>query len=454
MKLNKTLQRGIALLLMTATSTVVTAQDSMFDNAVSIRPNGDSTLYYNIGGGEPYLFAYDQRYHLKLGVGIRWSTGNICDGFDPEISIKNTLEDAERSLYGYIDDVIASIPTLITSWGISKLQEANPGIYDLITKGLVDAKEEYNLSVKSCEAMVQDVSNGEDPLDGWVSIGTKDSWSEESGGEPDAGRAQERAEDNAGNEGIQGPSGIALGGRNQEPIHTVGDVVGAGYDHLNPGSTDRRIENLWSHRDDAVDWVTSVVGEKEIRVCNHCSPKLNTKVGQGLRTKIKEEREIIAPELGTLVGMSDQPTREELDGISVPGMGIMVTEDLIRALKEEDNSAQRSILGSRLATELALARTVERALVSIDLLKTGRQEPNVAANSQYQKEALAAITQLQNEIEGILYEQNVKQQVFAKTAQVLMERRETRMKSNEAGGAVRTPNSTRGELFNGGVKNR
>lgn len=419
---------------------------------VEIRPIDNSALYYNIGGGEPYLFAYDQRYHLSLGVGFRWSTGNVCAGFDPEASIKNTLRDAERSLYGYVDDVISSIPTLVASWGISKLQEANPGIYDLITKGLVDAKEEYNLSVKSCEAMVNDVSNGENPVDGWVSIGTRDSWNEQSS-QPDAGAAEKEVERTAGNEGIQGPDGIQLGGRWQEPIRTVGDVVGAGYNHLNPGSTDPRIEKLWSHRDDAVDWVTSVVGEKEVKVCKSCSPKLKTQIGQGLRTKIKEEREEIAPELGTLVGMSSQPTKDELDEISAPGMGIMVTEDLIRALREEENTAERSILGARLATELALARTVEKALVAMDLIKAGRQEPNIAANAEYQKEADKVLSRLQAEIDGILYEKDVRQQVFAKTAQVLMERRSIRMQSGDAGAAVGLPNSPDIQPFSGGVRN-
>lgn len=427
------------------------AADVDFTN-VEIRPVDNSALYYNIGGGEPYLFAYDKRYHLNLGVGVRWSAGNICSGFDPKVSIKNTLRDAERSLYGYVDDVIASIPTLVMSWGISKLQEANPGIYDLITKGLVDAKEEYNLSVKSCEAMTNDVANGENPVDGWVSIGTRDSWSKQSS-EPDAGQAEEAVERTAGNEGIQGPGGVDLGGRHQEPIRTVGDVVGAGYDHLNPVSTERRIEALWSHRDDAVDWVTSVVGEKEVRVCKHCSPKLKTKIGQGLRTKIKEERENIAPELGTLVGMSSQPTKDELDNISAPGMGIMVTEDLIRALREETSTAERSILGGRLATELALARTVEKALVAMDLIKAGRQEPNVAANAEYQKEADKVLTRIQSEIDGILYEKNVKQQVFANTAQVLMKRRSARMGSGDAGAAIGRSASPDIQPFSGGVRN-
>ncbi|WP_049722439.1 integrating conjugative element protein [Gilvimarinus polysaccharolyticus] len=427
------------------------AADIDFAN-LDIRPVDNSALYYNIGGGEPYLFAYDKRYHLNLGVGFRWSAGNVCTGFDPKASIKNTLRDTERSLYGYVDDVIASIPTLVASWGISKLQEANPGIYDLITKGLVDAKEEYNLSVKSCEAMTNDVANGENPVDGWVSIGTRDSWNNQAS-EPDAGQAEETVERTAGNEGIQGPGGVDLGGRYQEPIRTVGDVVGAGYDHLNPASTERRIENLWSHRDDAVDWVTSVVGEKEVKVCKSCSPKLKTKIGQGLRTKIKEEREYIAPELGALVGMSSQPTKDELDNISAPGMGIMVTEDLIRALREESSTAERSILGARLATELALARTVEKALVSMDLIKAGRQEPNVAANAEYQKEADKVLARLQSEIDGILYEQNVKQRVFAKTAQVLMERRSARMSSGDAGAAIGRSASPDIQPFSGGVRN-
>jgi hypothetical protein len=89
----------------------------------------------------------------------------------------------------------------------------------------------------------------------------------------------------------------------------------------------------------------------------------------------------------------------------------------------------------------------------MDMIKAGRQEPNVAANAEYQKEADKVLSRLQAEIDGILYEKDVKQQVFAKTAQVLMERRSIRMQSGDAGAAVGLPNSPDIQPFSGGVRN-
>src|SRR5690625_7063657 len=88
------------------------------------------------------MFGYTNRTRVSLGLGANWSVGNACS-FDPKAGITNTFSNAKHSLNAFISDVAGNASSLAAGWGITKLQEMNPGLYDLITKGLADARNSY-----------------------------------------------------------------------------------------------------------------------------------------------------------------------------------------------------------------------------------------------------------------------------------------------------------------------
>ena len=151
--------------------------------------------------------------------------------------------------------------------------------------------------------------------------------------------------------------------------------------------------------------------------------------------------------MAPLLRTHDTPTIDELNAISAPGMGLMITEPVILALREE-SGPERALLANRLSAEIALARTMEKALVALDLLRAGRQEANIAANAEATASIDASIARLQSEIDGILYERDVRQRVLADTARLLSERHAAR--TSEATGAVGASSSPPA-MQNGGI---
>lgn len=452
--------KTIAMMVLTTTLIAPSA-------IAQLRPSDGGTWYYEIGGADPYMFGYTNRTRVTLGLGANWSVGNACS-FDPKATITDTFANAEYSLNAFIDDVAGNAASLAAGWGISKLQEMNPGLYDLITKGLADARNSYNLSVKNCQEIVSDNQSGRNPVDGWIKVSKADSWKEKTSSGGNAVEADREISENPGEEGVTWVGGRKAGGIGQPPIQTIGDSVFAGYNHLtnngqssgdsgnddesndgigNDYPADQRVTRIWSTPENASEWVTSVVGEEEVRVCNNCE-KLKTRVGQGLRLQVQSEKTEVDEELAPLLQTHDSPTTAELDAISVPGMGLMITEPVILALREE-TGPERALLANRLSAEVALARTMEKALVALDLLKAGRQEANIAANAEAKAAIDNSIARLQDEIDGILYERDVRQRVLADTARLLSERHSARSTSPTSGSMG--PSSPLPSIKDGGI---
>ena len=417
--------------------------------AQTVRPMGDGNWYYSIGGGDPMMYYHQSnKTTLDLEVGAEWNLFRRCS-FDPSFSISDTFSNIEENLYGMANDVLDSALVTFSAWGLSKIQENHPGLYDQIAKGLSDAKESYQLSLKNCRDVQADLRANRNPIDGWYSVTRKSSWAQASAEGENPVTAEAEIEENSGERGLTWVGGDLAGGRNldntlQPPIRAVGDVVWAGYDHLvgddvidlddadgMPEVTgDPNIARVFPDPEDAAEWTVAVVGEREIRLCDGCE-KLNTTVGQGLRFQYKEERRLVDPQLQAVVADLDFD-EEDLDALSVNSMGITVNEHLIRSLQQAPIQ-ERLLTMNRLAGEIALARVMEKALMARDLLNAGSLEPNVTAVGDVAtSEVEYARARLQQEIDNILYEARVRKEVINNAAGVISERGANREASPEA----------------------
>lgn len=428
-------------------------------HAASPRPTGNGTWYYTLGGGNPYLgYAQSDRTNIDIGVGARWSTLNSCQ-FDPAASIRDTFDDAQNSVYGLSNQVTDSAQLAIKSWGLTQIQQNFPGLYDFITKGLAEASAKFEVAVKNCRDYQRDLEKGNNPIDGWLKVARKTEWATASASGQNPTTVQRKVDTRAADKGVPWVGGQMRGGVGAPPIDVIGDTVSTGYEHVTGGSSGstetptsgsgsgntntggstgvnyqpQSISTVFSNAEEAKTWTTAVVGERIVRTCTDCN-KMEVRVGQGLRLQHAEEKKTVVENLNTLVYGSEPPTDEQLVSLSAPGMGLQVTPKLITSLRDE-REAERLILMDRLASEIALARSMEKALLARDLLGAGLQEPNIAANEVARNEINNAKQRLTDEIDNILFEQRVRKEVFAQTAAAIGQRNTLR---NSAGDASQT----------------
>lgn len=423
------LQKTIRMFLVMSAAMMVVGAASAGD---LVRPTGDGAWYYAIGGGDPYMY-YNQsnKTTLNLSAGAEWNMFRGCS-FDPSFGISETFSDIEHNVYGLTEDVLGAATAVFSAWGLSKVQENWPGLYDTLTKGLKDAKDSYTLSLKTCRDAKADLRAGRDPVEGWIAVTRKSSWDKASHYGDNPVEAEQSIEASAGNSGVTFDGGIKKGGIGQPPIKIVQDTVGAGYTHLvgtaspldeDDVSGDPNITRVFPNVAAARNWAKAVVGEREVRTCANCE-KLKTTVGQGLRYQFRVEREIVAADLAAIMSqpMNYRITSAELNKLSAPGMGVVINDSTIHNLKRAPIDEQQ-ILASKLMGEIALARTMEKALIARDLLNAGAQEPNISASGDTaQTEIEYSRKRLQAEIDNVLFESEVRQKVITNAAGAIAER--------------------------------
>lgn len=432
------LRKFIAVILMLGASSLANAQ--MIDTS-TLRPTEGYTWYYEIGGGEPYFFPYERRYHARLRLAGGWSMFNRCE-FDPSAEIRENF----RQFGNEIQDFFASInwAQMVTAYGLSYIQQVSPGAYDLLTKFRFEFMQEFQARIKTCEQMMAEAREGNNPLDGWISFGKRNAHYPTS---------YSLAEVESGREPISiwGSRGRSCGGPSpQPPCEAMGEIIRSGYDYLTRNGGGANMQRIFPTEESANNWAKSVLGDQLILVTPGRYRDTENVIGTGLRGAVIEERQNVGPELATILASPNAVTMEDLNRVSAPGMGVLVTEGLLRALIEEPPAEQAILLG-RLATDLALARSIERAMITIDTLKTGIQDPALFNNEQYQLSAQRNIERLQKEIDDVLYERRIRGEVFSDTASMLMQRHEGRAGSTEAINAIDQPTHPARSIHRGGI---
>ena len=131
-------------------------------------------------------------------------------------------------------------------------------------------------------------------------------------------------------------------------------------------------------------------------------------------------------------------TAEELNKLSVPGMGVVVNDLTIQNLKRAPVDEQM-ILANKLAGEIALARAMEKALIVRDLLNVGAQEPNITSvGDSAEREIDVSRKRLQAEMDNILFETDVRQKVITNAAGTIAARGAQRNRDAQAMEYMRT----------------
>jgi len=178
--------------------------------------------------------------------------------------------------------------------------------------------------------------------------------------------------------------------------------------------------SAWSSPAQAADWANKVLGEREQKTCESCT-KTQTTPGLGLTTLIQEEYESKVGKLKDLVTGATSISAATLDEA---GAGpLPVTRAVIEALREEPD---QDMLGKRLASEVALASVMEKALLLQRTLMAGKKEPNVAANDLAVQAIDREIRDLEQEIGTLKTELELRRELAGNAAMAILQRRNLR----------------------------
>ena len=423
-----------ATLLVAAITLVVGvawAQTRIDPNGVNVSGSviGDDVLY-SIGGGRAVSMGGAANMH-SIGVGVGWNSNLICGDMSITTTLQNQLNGITNGFQAIMSSVIQNATAAVASLPALIIQRADPGLYNLLTNGVLQARLDFDRSKLTCRAIANRMADMAGGQLGWDQL-AEGMALKQSVASTDAVSAIDEAEANRGNNGVPWVGGDNAGGAGQPPVRVVGDVTRAGYNLINgrsvtdtssiaPSSCSGNLAcQTWSSPDAAAAWAVRVLGEQEQRTCDACTKTVTTP-GVGLTPLIQEAYEDKLEVLQELVAGS-RPTG--FDNLQAAGSASLpITRGVIEALRDEPD---QDLLARRLASEVALASVLEKALLLQRTLLTGRKEPNVAANELAQKAVTHESDILDREIHNLKTELELRRELANNSPMSIIQRHGTR----------------------------
>jgi integrating conjugative element protein (TIGR03755 family) len=411
------------------------------------RPRSQSALYYRMGGGDPAARASNPKaISVKLGLGGNLKLNYSCGKFDVGLSWANMMNGFSKlgsQVTGAIKAGISALPMYI-------FQRAQPGLYELLQTYSQKADVMVSAALKSCEEMEAQIRAGGDPYEEWLGLAKGEAWKVQANTNGDIVDAKEKVETNAGRNGAVWIGGTRQGGQSQPPILLVKDLVTAGYNvTMNqpvltgentdyqaaaPALAQTKLAKSFRRPADASKFAQDVLGDLLIGTCDDAAcPQKGTATGLGLSPKFEAEIPAIEATINALV-TSSNPNYAMLDDISAPGVAI--GREVVDALRELP-PFERSIAMQRLTKEIALARTIDKALTVRNLLLTSITLPEVTAATVAVAEAQKKVSTLNRYIDDLLFENRVRKEVVSDTATALLQAYRTVQSQSVGNGSQR-----------------
>lgn len=417
--------------------TASAAQTHLNANSASVNGSviGDDVLY-SIGGGRAVAMGGAGNMQ-SIGVGVGWNSNLICGNMSLTTTLHNQLNGVTNGFQSIMSTVIQNATGAVASLPALIIQRANPGLYNLLTNGILQARLDFDRSKMTCRAIANRIADAAGGQAGWDQLSEglmlRDTVGSGNGnGTSDAVSAVERAESNKGASGVPWVGGDNAGGVGQRSIKVVGDVTKAGYNLLNKRSVGDTSSiastacgngltcQTWTSPQAAADWATRVLGEREQRTCDGCT-KTQTTPGVGLTPVIQETYETKLQALRDLLTGAKPPTTANLDAAGSEALPI--TRGVVEALRDEPD---QDVLGKRLASEAALSSVLEQALLLQRTLLAGKKEPNVAANELAVKAVDQEAGALEQEIDNLKTELDLRRTLAGNSAMAIVQRHDVR----------------------------
>ena len=188
---------------------------------------------------------------------------------------------------------------------------------------------------------------------------------------------------------VGGGGVVMAGGTGGPPIEPIRDITAAGWNTARTSTRQQRPVHTTSHRAGGSpgDPVPDADVGRRLRgrrppgaVIPHLRRLPETRhPRQRPEREVRGTRQAIATDLVALVGGTGVPANADLQDVSAPG--VAVSAKVIRPCKELP-ADEAGVFAGRLASEVAIARTIEEAFAIRRLLISGRRVPEVMSTNR------------------------------------------------------------------------
>lgn len=388
----------------------------------------DDRVMYTIGGGSAAGSPSSLYRPNGLGVGASWRANMMCGNMSLTNTLQNQLNGATEGFQQIMGSIVQNATQAVMSLPALIIQRANPGLYELLSNGVMQGRIDFDRSKLTCQAMAEKMADKVGQA-GWGALAKNQEMQgnlEQTDG--DAVAAVKNTEARNGNNGVSWVGGSKAGGNGQMPIRVTSDVVRAGYNLLHNRTADDNssissseclggaICQTWASPQEESEWAVRVLGESEVATCDTCET-LRATTGSGLTPLIQEAYSERLQALQGLLSGSLPPTPDNLAKASSPMLP--VTRVVIEALRDDPD---QELLARRLASETALSSVLDKALLLLRTLLAGSHEPNIASAEPAQTALTKNIDALEREIRLLQTELQVRQILATNTASLVLDR--------------------------------
>jgi integrating conjugative element protein (TIGR03755 family) len=126
---------------------------------------GDDVLY-SIGGGKAVSMGPVGRMR-SIGVGIGWNSNLICGDMSITTTLRNQLNGITNGFQAIMSSVIESATAAVASLPALIIQRADPGLYNLLTNGILQARLDFDRSKLTCRAIANRMADMAGGQLGW-----------------------------------------------------------------------------------------------------------------------------------------------------------------------------------------------------------------------------------------------------------------------------------------------
>lgn len=397
----------------------------------------DDRVLYQIGGGSAVGAPSSYYRPQGIGVGVSWRANMMCGNMSLENTLQNQLNGATNGFQQIMGSVIQNATSAVMSLPALIIQRANPGLYELLSNGVLQGRIDFDRSKASCRAMAERMADMVGQT-GWSALAKGQAMQDTLDSNSDAVSAVKSVETTNGDNGITWVGGQKAGGNGQAPIRVTTDVVKAGYNILHNRSVEDSSSvssaecrggalcSTWDSPDAAADWAVRVLGDTHYATCSDCEA-LQSVAGGGLTPLIQETYTEHLKALEDLLSGTLPATPENLQKVS--SSMLPLSRGVIQALKDDPD---QDVLARRLASETALSSVIEQALLLQRALLAGSHEPNVESAGPAQKALAKNLETLNTEVQSLQTELQVRQMLATNTASATLERHSVGASSSRA----------------------
>ena len=397
-------------------------------------------LFYTLGGGSVISQPATRGNMQKLGLNTGWSSDLMCGNFDLKTTVGNQLNGVTSGFKNLMGDVIQGATGAVASLPAMVIQRANPGLYDMLTNGVLQANVSFDKAQLNCQNMAKKMMDFSDSSN-WTQQAMMDEYkSVVNSGDTDAVRADEAGRKVTGTSGNNWIGGQKRGGAGQPAIRVTHDLVAAGYNMMNglPVTANSTVGesscnggacSKFGSAEEAAAMTVKVLGDRSMRTCANASECTSgnaenqpgtTVAGTGFAPLLEDATKAKAEQLVKLVNGTENLAKLKTGGLPV-------TAGVIKALQRDPDNAA---LTARLAGELAMSDTVETALLMRRMMVTGMSEPNAAAQPKAIGAAGERIESLDREIAALKTEMEMKRELSRNSVLTIIERENQRVETN------------------------